>query len=150
VTSEAADWTVVPNLHENLDELLRQHEIRQALTARAAYSLLRITAAVPPEARSVMGAAEAGQRASAWLAGSSTNPGRWTNRRVLTDELTELDALLIDVRGHLVVVLEWLSVHLGTQVGRSGQQQTIRVPRTLLAECSTLVDDLTTVPAVAA
>ncbi|GAA0227706.1 hypothetical protein [Cryptosporangium japonicum] len=139
------------NTLESLDELLRQHEIRQALTARAAYSLLRITAAVPPETRTVMGAADAGQRASAWLAGSSTNPGRWTSRTVLADELAELDSLLVDLRGHLVVVLDWLAVHLGSQVGRPGHQQTIRVPRTLLAECSTLVDDLTVLtPAAAA
>lgn len=139
----------MPNIHEDLDGLQRQHEIQQALAARAAYSLLRITAAVPPGSRSVMGAAEAGQRASAWLAGSSTNPGRWTNRRVLTEELTELEVLLVDLRDHLIVVLDWLSVHLGSQVGQPGHQQTLRVPRTLLAECSALVDDLTMVPAAA-
>ena len=140
----------MPNLQEDLNGLLRQHELRQALIARAAYGLMRIIGAVPPETRSAMGAAEAGHRASAWLAGSSTNPGRWTNRRVLTDELTELDALLVDLRDHLVVVLNWLSLHLGSQAGRPRHQHTVRVPRTLLAECSTLVDDLTTVPAVAA
>ena len=141
----------MPNTHEDLDELLRQHEARQALTARAAYSLLRITAAIPPETRSVMGAADAGQRAAAWLAGLSTNPGRWTHRTVRATEITELDDLLGDLRGHLSVVRDWLSVHLGSQVGRPGQQQTIRVPRTLLAECTALVDDLAgSAPAAAA
>ncbi|MFG1926316.1 hypothetical protein [Cryptosporangium sp. NPDC048952] len=139
------------NNYESLDELQHQHEIRQALTARAAYSLLRITAAVPPDIRTVLGAADAGQRASAWLAGSSTNPGRWTNRTVLAEELAELDLLLVDLRAHLVVVLDWLAAHLGSQVGRAGHQQTIRVPRTLMAECSTLVDDLSVLsPAAAA
>ena len=140
----------MPNTHEDLDELLRTHESRQALAARAAYSLLRISAAVPREHRSVVGAADAGQRAAAWLAGASTNPGRWTNRAVLAAELAEMELLLVDLRRHLVVVLDWLTAHLGSQVGRPGQQETVRVPRTLLAECTTLVDDLTAPVAAAA
>ncbi|SHN36776.1 hypothetical protein [Cryptosporangium aurantiacum] len=134
-----------------LDDLLRVHESRQALAARAAYSLLRISAAVPPDHRTVVGAADAGQRAGAWLAAASTNPGRWTNRAVLTAELAELDVLLVDLRTHLVVVLDWLNVHLGTQVARAGRPETIRVPRTLFAECKALVEDLTDLaPAAAA
>lgn len=133
-----------------LDELLRQHETRQALAARAAYSLLRITAAVPPESRLVAEAAGTGQRATAWLGGSATNPGRWASRSVLTTELTELDALLVEVQEQLSVVLAWVSKNVGNQVGRGGLQ-TIRVPRTLISECTTLISDLATlVPAVAA
>ncbi|GAA3397281.1 hypothetical protein [Cryptosporangium minutisporangium] len=135
----------------DLDELLRLHEARQALAARAAYSLLRISAAVPPDHRAVVGAADAGQRAGAWLAGVSTNPGRWTSRAVLAAEVTELDVLLADLRAHLIVVLDWLSVHLGAQVARAGLTHSIRVPRTLLAECTALVDDLADlIPAAAA
>lgn len=135
---------------EGFDELLRQHEARQALTARAAYNLLRISAAVPPEHRSAVGAEDAGHRAGAWLAGSSTNPGRWTNREVLAVELAEMNELLVDLRVHLSVVLEWLAVNLGSKVGTPGRRETIRVPQTLFAECTALVDDLASPDRVAA
>jgi hypothetical protein len=135
----------------DLAELLSRHEARQVLAARAAYSLLRITAAVPPESRFVVPAACAGQRATAWLAGSSTNPGRWTSTSVLAVELTELDVLLVDLHEQLVTVLNWVSANVGNTVGRQGMQQTIRLPRTLLAECTTLVQDLAALaPAAAA
>jgi hypothetical protein len=134
-----------------LEELLRQHEARQALAARAAYSLLRITAAVPPESRFVVEASGAGQRATAWLAGSATNPGRWASRSVLATELAELDVLLVEVQEQLSVVLAWVSKNIGIQVGRGGLQQTVRVPRTLISECTTLISDLATLaPAAAA
>ncbi|TQS46304.1 hypothetical protein [Cryptosporangium phraense] len=144
--------SITPSAPDDLYALMQLHETRQALAARASYSLLRITAAVPPENRSVSGAADAGQQASAWLAGSSTNPGRWTTRRVLVAELHELDLLLADLHGHLVATVDWLAAHLGSQAGgRSGPQHTIRVPRTLLAECTTLIHDLEALaPAVAA
>ncbi|MFI5957991.1 hypothetical protein [Cryptosporangium sp. NPDC051539] len=134
---------ITPSFPDDLHELLRLHEVRQALAARASYSLLRIAAAVPPDNRPIGGAADAGQRAGAWLAGCSTNPGRWTNRPVLVAELNELDLLLADLRDHLVATVEWVTVHLGVQAGaRPGPQHTIRVPRTLLAECTTLIEDL--------
>jgi hypothetical protein len=137
-----------------LDELLRQHEARQALAARAAYSLLRISAAVPPDSRFVGAAASAGQRATAWLSASATNPGRWVSRSVLVAELAELDGLLQELQERLESVVSWVTNNLATASSAARQgppQPTIRVPRTLLAECNTLVADLATVlPAQAA
>lgn len=135
----------------DLDELVRQHEARQALAARAAYSLLRITASMPADNRFGADAVAAGQRATAWLAGCATNPGRWASLSVLVAELGQLDVLLAEVRAQLATVLAWVSHNLGSQVGRPGLQQTIRVPRTLLSECTTLIADLATLaPAAAA
>lgn len=135
----------------DLDELLRQHEIRQALAARAAFSLLRITASMPPDSRYGADAVAAAQRVTAWLAGSATNPGRWASLSVLAAELGQLDLLLVEVESQLAAVLAWVSNNLGSHVGRPGLEQTIRVPRTLLSECSTLIADLATlVPAAAA
>jgi hypothetical protein len=135
----------------DLYEVLHRHEARQALAARAAYSLLRITAAAPPDSRFVADAATAGQRATAWLTASATNPGRWASRSVLAAELTELDALLAELRCQLSTVLTWVTANSGGQPTRQSTPQNIRVPRTLLAECTTLVSDLATlVPAAAA
>jgi hypothetical protein len=137
--------------HSDLGELLHRHEARQALAARAAYSLLRVTAAVPPDSRFLGEAADAGQRATAWLAGSSTNPGRWTSGSVLAAELAEIDVLLVELQGQLATVLAWVTANIGTQVRREGLSQTIRVPRTLLSECTALIADLAAlVPAAAA
>jgi hypothetical protein len=125
-------------LDVDLATLLDVHEARQALLARVAYSLLRLTAAVPSSAAiSVAASAAAATEAMAWLSGSATNPGRWASRSVLRTELAELDELLAGAGGHLNAVLAWIGPSTTDRT-----VHTLRLPRSLASECEALVTKL--------